>query len=249
MNSSSEPEKLGSVLARIRAGSTGAAIPRSSTQRLRSDMNEANECPRCQGVRYLSFRRETYDVEFGAVPCPDCLPPSDWVFSTFRKIKGTEQALKAAQEFAEGDGLPWLVLMGRFGCGKTHLARAVARRLRERMVDVMYIYAIDLIDNLRRGFAFRTEIDYVASLERFYTAPTILIIDDLGAEQEREWARERVEKILNHRYESQAVTMITTNLPQEELPGAIWSRMSDRRVSRVVFIKADDYRTRAGDNP
>ena len=63
----------------------------------------------------------------------DCYPRRQ-TFDDFRAVPGTEDALSAAKAFAEGEGPPWLVLVGRFGSGKTHLAKAVKLRLMERLV-------------------------------------------------------------------------------------------------------------------
>lgn len=203
---------------------------------------EVPECPRCRGIKYLPFKKSQYEA--GLLPCPDCLPPAQFTFSGFQSVDGSGGALNATRNWAGCEGLPWLVLIGTYGCGKTHLARAAYRKLLEGMTETVYVYAIDLFDTMRQAVRLQNEPDYVRRIERTYTTPGVLIIDDFGAERETGWVRERIEKILNHRYENNLRTMITSNLPLDEWPGAIASRASDRSRSCIVYMTAKDYRQR-----
>ena len=198
-----------------------------------------SECPDCGGMGYLAFI-EGYSTIL--LPCPRCLPPSRYTFATFQEAAGVHVALKAARAFADGDGPPWLMILGGHGSGKTHLARAVHRRLMERLCPSIYVYSIDLFDRLREAFHYRDEPDFVHYMEFQYIGTPHLIIDDLGAERETLWVQERAEKILNIRHEKELRTLITSNLGLADFPGALQSRMGDRRLCLVVHLVADDFR-------
>ena len=58
-----------------------------------------------------------------------------------------EGAFNFARNFAaEPQG--WLILQGYNGCGKTHLAAAIANQLRESGKEVLFIVVPDLLDHL-----------------------------------------------------------------------------------------------------
>ncbi len=61
-----------------------------------------------------------------------------------------KEVFQLCQEFAERPS-GWLVLAGTYGCGKTHLAAAIANHQADHArSDVMFIVAPDLLDHLPR---------------------------------------------------------------------------------------------------
>ena len=61
-------------------------------------------------------------------------------------------AYDLAQQYAENpEG--WLVLFGGYGCGKTHLAAAVANERHMHGEPVIFVTAPDLLDHLRATFS------------------------------------------------------------------------------------------------
>ena len=64
-----------------------------------------------------------------------------------RQADTLEQAFNHAQQFAQRlEG--WLVLQGGFGCGKTHLAAAIANFAVSLGVPTLFITVPDLLDTL-----------------------------------------------------------------------------------------------------
>jgi len=136
------------------------------------------------------------------------------------------------------------VLKGGFGCGKTHLAAAIANDCVERGQPVLFITVPDLLDHLRAAFAPSSTGGYDTRFEEVRTAP-VLILDDLGTESNTPWAQEKLFQIFNYRYNAQMPTVITTNHELEEIPLRLRSRLVDPDLTRIVSITAPDYR-RAG---
>lgn len=232
-------EHLGDILKReIKRVAPTEPTSQRSTERTPPRVN----CSRCHDTLFILRASGDYTSIF--LPCPQCLPPAVYTVANFKKVKGTEAAIEATRNFIKRRKPPWLVILGGHGAGKTHLARAVSRYCIEHMVDVRYVYSIDLFDTLRAGFQFRDDAGAVSQLERNYIQPEVLIVDDFGAEKESEWVRERTEKIFNYRYEKRLLTMITSNLKLEEFIPAIKSRMLDKSVCRVAGMTAQDYRLR-----
>ncbi len=133
------------------------------------------------------------------------------------------RAYEAAKAFAtEPKG--WLVLAGPSGCGKTHLAAAIANRCIENNHPVFYITTPDLLDHLRSTFSPNSEVPYDEFFEQVRNTP-LLILDDLGAQSSTPWAKEKLDQLLNHRYNNELPTVIVSIVPIEELDERIRTRL------------------------
>lgn len=157
--------------------------------------------------------------------------------------KSIEKAFYAAQQFADKpDG--WLVLMGSYGVGKTHLAAAIGHYQSGLGGEPIFAVVPDLLDHLRATFSPTSTVSYDNIFTQVKNAK-LLILDDLGTQNATPWAREKLYQILNFRYETRLPTVITTSSSFEELDPRIRSRMMDERVCRVFTIVAPPYQTRA----
>ena len=156
-----------------------------------------------------------------------------------------KQAKTAAQAYAE-EPEGWLVFEGPYGCGKTHLAVAIAnQRLESAGEQVMFITAPDLLDLLRMTIGGESDASFDAYFERIRNIP-LLALDDLGVENPSDWAREKLFQLLNHRHVSGLPTVITTNAPVEALDPRVSSRIQQRSLVQRVRIDAPDYRGQTG---
>jgi DNA replication protein DnaC len=145
-----------------------------------------------------------------------------------------------AQRYAENpEG--WLILFGKYGCGKTHLAAAIANRAIERGQPVLFVVVPDLLDYLRAAFAPNSPTTYDERFDQVRNAP-LLILDDLGTQSSTAWAQEKLFQILNYRYNARMPTVITSNHRLEEIDLRIRSRMVDTDVATVLTITAPDFR-------
>lgn len=138
----------------------------------------------------------------------------------------------------------WLLLRGSYGCGKTHLAAAIANNCVERGLPVLFITVPDLLDHLRATFAPQSPTGYDQRFEQIRSAP-LLILDDLGTENSTPWALEKLYQLLNYRYMTQLPTVITTNHEFEDLDPRLRSRLADTELMEIITILAPDFR-RAG---
>jgi len=151
-----------------------------------------------------------------------------------------EKVFRAAQEFAEHPH-GWLVLMGTYGCGKTHLAAAIGN-YRKGMGDTpVFVVVPDLLDHLRATFSPSSSTSYDELFNRVKSAP-ILILDDLGTQSATPWAREKLYQIFNERYNARLPTVITMSGNLEDLDARIRSRMLDTRLCMIYEILAPSYR-------
>ena len=220
-------------------------------------------CPLCGGAGYVRMEAPVGHPNFGRLlPCQckvaemqnrthgDLAQRSnleafaDKSFATFDPgVPGTREAFRIAREYARNP-TGWLFLLGTFGCGKTHLAAAVAHEAVGRGLHTYFAIAPDLLDQLRATFDPAAEISYDTRFEAVRTIP-LLILDDLGTENTTPWAREKLYQIFNHRYNYRLPTVITSNVDLESLDPRISSRICDPALCRHVYIEAPDYRRRA----
>jgi DNA replication protein DnaC len=162
------------------------------------------------------------------------LPPEDR--ATLQK------AFDAAVAFAENPR-GWLVFMGSYGCGKTHLAAAIGNYRKSLGEEPIFVVVPDLLDHLRAAFSPASTVSYDRRFEEVRSAP-LLILDDLGTQSATPWAREKLYQLLNYRYNAKLPTVITTALTLDEIDPRIRSRMMDRRVCNVYGITVPAYVSR-----
>ena len=152
-----------------------------------------------------------------------------------------QMALREARQFAETPK-DWLVFLGVHGCGKTHLAAAIANHQLRAGRAVFFAVVPDLLDHLRSTFSPESKVTYDELFEKVKTSP-LLILDDLGTESSTPWAQEKLYQILNYRYNSRLATVITVAGFLEGIEGRLASRLQDPKLSNVIPISAPDYRS------
>ncbi len=150
------------------------------------------------------------------------------------------QAYNLAVEFARSpEG--WLIFQGVNGCGKTHLAAAIANYRLLQGNPVLFVVVPDLLDHLRSTFSPESKISYDEFSEKLKETP-LLILDDFGEQSTTPWAQEKLYQLINYRYNARLPLVVTTCLSLDEIETRISSRMVDPRISLVFNIIAPDYR-------
>ena len=150
-------------------------------------------------------------------------------------------AKQRAQQYARQPN-GWVVFEGPYGCGKTHLAVAIANeRLEQFGHQVIFVTAPDLLDFLRVSIRSDSDSGYDDYFERVRNV-ALLVLDDLGVENPSPWAKEKLFQLLNYRHVNRLATVITTNTPFDELDPWLSSRMMDPRIVSLVRINAPDFR-------
>lgn len=177
-------------------------------------------CPVCKGMGYTRADVPFGHPDFGrAIKCPCRLKREkerqrqqllemsnldrleafrEASFATFDLFQpGVREAYQAALAFAEAP-IGWLVLAGINGCGKTHLAVAIARHRLDAGDIVLFMTVPDLLDHLRATFVPTAQVTYDDLFQKMREAD-LLVLDDLGAEHGSPWASEKLFQLLNFR--------------------------------------------------
>ncbi|MBA2453009.1 MAG: ATP-binding protein [Chloroflexia bacterium] len=239
------------------------SIPRSTSEESTPRSSENDNCPICRGAGFVRLDAPVGSPNFSRlIPCvckvvdhwdntqrdlrefSNMDVVSSWTFDDFdANIKGTSDAYELAHRFGQNPN-GWLVLVGPFGCGKTHLASAVANyALQTQHMRPIFAVVPDLLDYLRATFAPDSTSSYDKRFHAVRTAD-LLVLDDLGTENTTPWAREKLFQIVNHRYMERLPTVFTTNVDLDKLDGRVRSRLCDTQLSELVYMDADDYRMR-----
>ena len=135
-----------------------------------------------------------------------------------------------------------LLLFGPSGLGKTYLLKSIAVRAGERGHEVMAFTANALLNHIREAYFARGE-----EVAQPYYDVSLLLIDDLGTEPL--WENITLEQLFNliaYRMEKGKHTVISTNLPLEDLKKRytmrIYSRLMDRKLSLALQFQGQDVR-------
>jgi DNA replication protein DnaC len=154
------------------------------------------------------------------------------------------KALEVTRQYAENpEG--WLILIGGYGTGKTHLIAAIANAQAERFdgVETLFLTVPDLLDHLRATFAPESRISYDKLFDEVRSA-RLLILDDLELSSATPWAREKLHQILNYRYHGRLPTVITSAHRLEEITEMdprLAIRFRDQRLCKVVALVVQPY--------
>ena len=127
-----------------------------------------------------------------------------------------------------------LLFFGDVGTGKSFAAGCIANALLDQDVPVLMTNFPTILSRLSGTFG-EDRAAFLDSLGDY----DLLIIDDLGAERNTEYAMEQMFSIVDSRYRSGKPLIVTTNLKLDELkhpPDLAHARIYDRILERCAPI-------------
>lgn len=155
-------------------------------------------------------------------------------FENWDFAKGNDKMYKIASKYTKKfenmkEESVGLLLYGSPGNGKTYTVACIANCLIEKMLPVICVNADSLLSRIKdtyKKWGKEVEEDVLRGLDN----ADLLIIDDLGTEQDTEWTRTKIYNILDSRYRNGLPLIITTNLSLMELK----NRYEKRTYYRIL---------------
>jgi DNA replication protein DnaC len=171
--------------------------------------------------RYEHCELANYDTDFpGAHPS---LADAHFIASNFARK-------------CDPHGDKGLLIIGKIGTGKTHLAVGVMKELIvNRGIPCLFYDYRELLKEIQNSYnttVQTTELDVLRPV--FET--DVLVLDELGAVKPTEWVWDTVSLILNTRYNDNRITIITTNFDDQPAAGVTNSLSSARAASRAETL-------------
>ena len=145
-------------------------------------------------------------------------------------------AHEAAVAYADAPS-GWLVFTGPHGSGKTHMAAAIANRCIDQGRVVFFSHVPDLLDHLRATFSPASDIGYSDLFDQVRNTPH-LVLDGLGSHSTTSWAEEKLRQVVNHRFNGELPTIVTTSGRLDEIDPYIASRLESPGFGRVFEFKS-----------
>jgi DNA replication protein DnaC len=190
-------------------------------------------CPCCRGNRTAEFlaRNSGLQDQDPAVDLDGFKVSGQFV----KKAAAREQAARLIAMGQHAGGI--CTFWGGYGCGKSHLLKAIVNGFCRARVGAQYRTMAGLLSDIREQFdndkgMMRAE-EMIASFQRV----KVLCIDELERVNPTEWARETVFRLIDSRYDRpNLLTVLASNIRPEALApefGYIASRMSSGAIVEV----------------
>lgn len=216
-------------------------------------------CPECVKLQLAELEQQISAIELGKktekinrLRANSGIPArfAEASFSNFEQTTYNNLALRTCQRYADkwldraksGGGL---VLCGRPGTGKNHLACAIAHQIIEQhQAEVFLTTAMRILRKVKSTWSKASE-QSEDEVIRFYSKQDLLIIDEIGVQFGSESEQMILFEIINNRYEEMRPTILISNLPESELSAFIGERVLDRMregQGAVVNFTWESYR-------
>lgn len=217
-----------------------------------SCFDEDRECHWCERGREMERAREREEGLKARERAINGVVPASGIPLRFQELtfdSYPNAAKSPVERFVQSwDGKRNLLLLGRYGVGKTGLIasalNALAPQLHDNGQRPKFISTVALTDALRTGY---DDGSFDRTMEA-YRKCGLLILDDLGAEKPTEWVRERIFSIIDHRYGNLLPTWGTSNLTPDKLAEQIGERAFWRLIEEcdVIEVNGVNLRERRG---
>lgn len=203
------------------------------TQRFRDEFDAANKSRRLKATgipkRFLSANLTDYSA------------------GTPKQKKTLETCRRYAERFNEiSENGTSLVLLGKPGCGKTHLACAIVQHVAMNLnKTAVYVDIITMIREVRSTFgkeSERTEDDVI----EFYATRDLLAIDEVGVQLGSDFEKMIFQDVIDRRYREMLPTIVISNLNVEDLKNVVGDRAVDRLKDNGGALVSFDWASHRG---
>lgn len=128
----------------------------------------------------------------------------------------------------QGRGMGLYLYSNTKGSGKTRMAASIANELiYEKKIQVKFATSLQILNEIKSSWNNQDKEYNESKLLNYLSISEILIIDDFGTEQIKDWIEERFCQIINNRYADKKITIFTSNLRLDLL------KYDDRITNRI----------------
>lgn len=243
----------------------------STDPRAHRDLDDAVACPQCDGTGWVHGPGEDGKTTVVRCACHRAsqlarllesagIPPRyhHARLDNFAVTSHMDRSLDAAKVFAQNfveafPAVPYgLLFVGPAGVGKTHLAAGILHELiAQRGVVGRFADYRDLLRAIQDSYNPVSQTSELQILRPVLDAE-VLLLDELGTRRPSNWVLDTVTHILNDRYSTQKLTLITTNFPDDPESWSSDQTLTDRvgayarsrlyEMCRIVPMDGDDFR-------
>ena len=157
-------------------------------------------------------------------------------FENFNINSENEIAVEVAKDYTnkskEKMQKEGLIITGKSGLGKTHLAASIANKLIENDKIVLMGRLTMLLDMIKETFRDNTKSEN--ELIELYSNVDMIIIDDLGTEKISQWALEKLYTIIENRNENRLPIIITTRFDKQGLIERFSQSQDEQLVDAII---------------
>lgn len=139
-----------------------------------------------------------------------------------------------------------ILFTGKTGLGKTYLSNCIAKALMDKSYSCVYLPAAKMFDIFAESkFSYDAD-EEVKNRTDFIMDCDLLIIDDLGTEVSNTFTTSQLFTVVNDRIIAGKGTIISTNMPVNEMRDEFTDRVMSRIVSEytVIPLFGDDIRVK-----
>ncbi len=226
------------------------------------------ECPDCRDTGYSNgrkchcFRQREINLLYAQSNIREILKRENFdrfSYEYFDDTKIGERSGKTAREYMRqvvdtckqyvdhfGQKKDNILFTGKTGLGKTFLSNCIARELIELSYSVVYLPAVEMFEIFSKERFSYDSTDEDRDRSRYLLECDLLIIDDLGTELVNTFTTSQLFYVINERLNRKLGTIISTNLPVNEMRDEFTDRIMSRIVSQynVIPLYGEDIRIR-----
>lgn len=158
------------------------------------------------------------------------------------QVKAKNTAIEYVKTFSL-DEPKSLILQGSYGTGKSHLAYAIAKAIKQQGYSVAFMHIPMLMERIKATYN-RNATETTDELVQLLSSIDLLVLDDVGVEN-TEHTLNKLFSIVDNRVGKNNI--FTTNFSDKELNQNMnWQRINSRmkQNARTVRVLGDDFRGR-----
>jgi len=223
-----------------------------------------SECPACmeesceaESRRHaIEIERRVKGAKLNAEIAQAAIPPRflDRTLESYRATTdGQRKALACAREYAANFPANLtkgrcLILCGKPGTGKTHLAIGIAHHIIQAGHSAGFISVMNAVRRVRESYrrdSAETEREAIDSFAR----PDLLVLDEVGQQRGTDDEKVLLFDIINARYEATRPTVVISNLDLKGIEHYLGTRAFDRLREgggKAVEFNWDSFRKEGG---